>query len=106
LLQNVGDAGFIGELADDFLAAAPGQVAEMRLAAERRAADDLRRAAHTMKTNAATFGATSLADACRALEHAAADGAHGSWAELVTRVESELDGVTPALRSLRGDRGP
>ncbi|HEY7729331.1 MAG TPA: Hpt domain-containing protein [Gaiellaceae bacterium] len=102
LLANVGDADFVGELAGNFLAEAPGQVVELRRAAERGEAAELRRLAHTLKSNAATFGASELAESCRALEHAA-DGAGDGWAELVARVEAELVSVTPALRELGGD---
>jgi HPt (histidine-containing phosphotransfer) domain-containing protein len=105
LLANVGDADFVRELADSFLAQAPGQVVELRRAAEQGQAAELRRLAHTLKSNAATFGATGLAESCRALEHAA-DGAGDGWNELLARVEAELESVTPALRELRGDRAP
>jgi HPt (histidine-containing phosphotransfer) domain-containing protein len=102
LLANVGDADFVAELAGNFLAEAPVQVAELRRAAERGDAAELRRIAHTLKSNAATFGASGLTEACRTLEHAA-DGASDRWADLVERVEAELAGVTPALRELGGD---
>jgi HPt (histidine-containing phosphotransfer) domain-containing protein len=98
----VGDADFVGELAGNFLAEAPVQVGDLRRAAERGEAGDLRRIAHTLKSNAATFGASELAEACRVLEHAA-DGASDRWADLVERVEDELAGVTPALQELGGD---
>ena len=63
----------------------------------------VRRAAHTLKSNAATFGATALADRCRALESAAKDGdlagADGDTQEIATLLEEVRVG-TPRPRSL------
>ena len=62
-----GDPAFVAELVDTFLRGAPALLANLK-----RTADwpswELRRTAHTLKSNAQTFGAAALADLCPALE--------------------------------------
>ena len=67
-LQDNTGADFVIELVDTFMAEAPGMQAELRAAWAAGAADRFRRAAHSLKTNAQTFGALRLAEAARALE--------------------------------------
>jgi HPt (histidine-containing phosphotransfer) domain-containing protein len=59
LQDTVGDPAFVGELVGDFLGGAPAQISALRGAVEHGDAGELRRVAHTMKGNAATFGARS-----------------------------------------------
>jgi len=66
-----GDAGFVAELIDQFIAEAPELVAVARAGLEAGDADEVRRDAHTLKSNAATFGAGHLAESSRVLEEAA-----------------------------------
>ena len=49
-------------------------LADMRAALAAGDAEDLRRAAHTLKGSSASLGANDLADACRDVETAARDG--------------------------------
>ena len=67
LQANTG-ADFVVELVDTFAAEAPGMQAELRAAWAAGAADRFRRAAHSLKTNAQTFGALRLGEAARGLE--------------------------------------
>ena len=80
LEETVGDREFVAELIHDFLAELPAQLAELR-AASWRDAERLHRIAHTLKSNAATFGAERLANACRGSSNpvAPASGRCGSW---------------------------
>ena len=97
----MGDAAFVGELIDTFLADAPALLATMRRSQEQEDADTVRRAAHTLKSNGRTFGATALADACEELEHAAKTGAVAGTEELVTQVEELFPHVKAALEAER-----
>jgi len=56
------------------LADAPGQLATLRDAATSGDAEAARRAAHTLKGNGRTFGATALASLCQEAEAAATSG--------------------------------
>lgn len=55
-----------------------GRVAELTAAQD---PDTLRKAAHALRTPAATVGANSLAALCRDIEHLALEGHHGSQLE-------------------------
>ena len=67
-LREAAGADFVAELVDTFLEEAPQMLAELRAAQADAAADRFRRAAHSLKTNALTFGAMVLGAAARALE--------------------------------------
>ena len=67
-LQANAGADFVAELVDTFAEEAPGLLAELRGALAAGAAERFRRAAHSLKSNSSTFGATQLADKARALE--------------------------------------
>ncbi|MGH2930261.1 MAG: response regulator, partial [Solirubrobacteraceae bacterium] len=64
-LRELGGAEFLAEVVEVFLADAPALIASVRSSLERRDAEELRRAAHTLKSNAATLGAPAFAELCR-----------------------------------------
>jgi PAS domain S-box-containing protein len=101
LEASVGDAAFVGELIDTFLADAPALLATLRRSQEQEDADAVRRAAHTLKSNGRLFGAIALAGACEQLEHAAKTGAVAGTEELVTEVEELFPHVKAALEAER-----
>jgi len=72
LKDAVGD-DFIEELVNTFGEEAPVIITNMRQALSVQDVDVFRREAHSMKTNAATFGATGLADFAKKLEYLARD---------------------------------
>lgn len=67
LKEGVG-ADFVGELMTTFFEDANAQILEMHSALAAKDAETFRRAAHSLKSNAATFGATDLASLARELE--------------------------------------
>ena len=69
-----GDREFFAELIDEFLNDAPRQIQTLRDGAIAGDAETTRRAAHTLKGNGRTFGATEFAALCQEVEAAAADG--------------------------------
>ena len=92
-----GDEGFVSELIEQFVADAPRLVAAARAGLDAGDAGEVRRAAHTLKSNAATFGAHALAWRSRELEDAAKRGALEGASEQVDAMGSELDLVLEAL---------
>jgi HPt (histidine-containing phosphotransfer) domain-containing protein len=72
-------------------------IAGMAEAAGAGDADVLRRHAHTLKSNAASFGATELAQHCAALEARARAGDLAGAGEAVSRIAAEFDGARAAL---------
>ncbi len=67
-LKQMSGEDFINELIDTFLEDAPKMIAEIKSALAANNVDTFRRAAHSMKSNAATFGASHLAALAKELE--------------------------------------
>ena len=61
----------------------------------------LRRAAHSLKSNSADFGAQALSEMCRELEAKGKAGTLDGAQALVTSVEQEFGRVTLALQALQ-----
>ena len=97
LEETVGDPEFVAELIGDFLDGLPGQLEALRGAGQSGDSEQVHRIAHTLKSNASTFGAERLARACRELESAAA-GRSATTGDLVARVEAEANRAAPATR--------
>ncbi len=98
LLESVGgDSEFLAELIGDFLADAPKQVKSLRGSAASGDAGGARRAAHTLKGNARTFGAAELAALCQEAETAAAAGDLETVLARVDGIEQEWARVHAAF---------
>jgi CheY-like chemotaxis protein/HPt (histidine-containing phosphotransfer) domain-containing protein len=98
----VGDPVFVRELISTFLNDAPGLVGTLRSSLEQRNSEELRRAAHTLKSNGRTFGAIELASLSEELEFSAHRGSLTSADDLVTRIEKEYARVAGALGAFVG----
>ncbi|HEX5804367.1 MAG TPA: Hpt domain-containing protein [Azospira sp.] len=96
-LQETAGAEFVAELVDTFVEEAPGMLAALRQARATGDADAFRRAAHSLKSNSLTFGATALAAAARALElggissDAAVDGLQSAYDAAAQRLKELRD---------------
>ncbi len=102
LLATVGgDRAFFSEMIDTFLADSPKLIAAMRLALDSNNAEDLRRAAHTLKSNSANFGAANLSRMAKDLEEMGRVGTLGNAADKIAQFESEYDRVRGALQKAR-----
>ena len=85
------------ELIDAFLQNADGLVADLG----GDEAEKVRRAAHTLQSNARTFGATDLADLCQQLEERARAGELDSAEELARQIEEKYQRAAAALDAVR-----
>jgi CheY-like chemotaxis protein/HPt (histidine-containing phosphotransfer) domain-containing protein len=96
-----GDPEFVADLLDSFAADALVMLGELRSTVASGDNESVRRAAHTLKANAATFGATELAAICAELEASArnADLVHGG--RTLTRIQESYDDVRLQLEALR-----
>jgi PAS domain S-box-containing protein len=99
-LRELGGDEFVAEVTSTFLADAPTLLATMRRALEQQDADELRRAAHTLKSNGATLGAEEFSELCRELEDRAKSGELAGGGELADRIETEYARVREALATL------
>jgi CheY-like chemotaxis protein len=103
LVASLGPGGpeSVDGLIDAFLRNVPDQLSTLRSAIDRSDVDEVRRGAHTLKSNAATFGASFLADRCRDLEAVAKAGTIVGAGDRLAGIETELARVTAALAALR-----
>ena len=99
-LRQLGGEEFLEDLIDTFLAEATGQLTMLRRSIEQGEAVELRRAAHTLKSNGATFGAETFAELCRDLEERAKNGRLDGAAELADRIGVEFARLVAALEAL------
>lgn len=90
-LKQLSGADFINELIDAFLDDAPNMIHEMETALAARDVDSFRRNAHSLKSNANTFGATELAGLAKELEMMARENN--------LRVGDRLENLKHALRT-------
>jgi len=88
-------------LIDSFFKDAMELQASARDALAQDKTEDLRRAAHTLKSNSKKFGATTLADLCQDLENHAKSGILEGAEELLRQIEIEYPKVQIALETLR-----
>jgi HPt (histidine-containing phosphotransfer) domain-containing protein len=88
---------------DAFLGDAPELIATLHRSLGEQGAEELRRAAHTLKSNGATLGAAEFAELCRNLEQLAKDGELDGASELVDRIEQEYGPLRDALTALRSE---
>jgi HPt (histidine-containing phosphotransfer) domain-containing protein len=98
-LQAHAGADFVLTLVEAYAEEAQQLVAGLRSAAQRGDAERFETAAHTLKSNAATFGAMRLAEMARRLEWAE-PGAGLAAAGAVEALALELDASLLALRAL------
>jgi HPt (histidine-containing phosphotransfer) domain-containing protein len=99
-LQATAGADFVVELIDTFLHEAPGLLAELRAARADGDADRYRRAAHSLKSNGNTFGATALGAQAREIELGGL-GEPAADAARIAALEAEYARAAQALRELR-----
>ena len=67
-LKQMSGADFINELIDAFLDDAPNMISQMQTALGAKDVESFRRNAHSLKSNANTFGATELGALAKELE--------------------------------------
>ncbi len=106
LLDSVGgDASFLAELIDTYLADSTGLVAELHRALAAGDTDAFRRAAHTLKSSSASLGAASLSARWKELEMIARGGTLDGAAERLAGAEPAYEKVRAALEQVKQESG-
>ncbi len=95
------DDEFVAEMIDTFIDDAPGLLQQIQRAATQGDADELRIAAHSLKSNSAEFGARVLYELCREMEAMGRAGTPGEAKPLADRAGAEYDKLEAVLRNLR-----
>jgi PAS domain S-box-containing protein len=102
-LRNLGGDDFLREVVEAFLTDAPALIASLRSSLDQQNGEELRRAAHTLKSNGATLGAEEFAELCRTVEQQVKAGRLDDLSQLVDRIEQEFPPLRDALNSLRSE---
>jgi HPt (histidine-containing phosphotransfer) domain-containing protein len=100
-LKEVGDADFIKELIDTFLDDAPRMLKELRQALAGNNVELFRRTAHSLKSNANTFGALVLAGLAKDLELIGRDNQLNAVGDKLEKLTAEYAKVESALKGMR-----
>jgi HPt (histidine-containing phosphotransfer) domain-containing protein len=100
-LEHTAGAEFVAELVDTFLEEAPGMLAALRSARTENHAERFRRAAHSLKSNSSTFGASKLAALARELELKGLDADPARDMAALAALEVEYARVAVALKAPR-----
>lgn len=100
-LREMSGADFIGELIDTYLDDAPKLVGAMKAALQDGDAESFRRAAHSLKSNSATFGAAHLSALAKDLEMLGKEGKLQAAKGSLPAVETTLSSVAQELKGLR-----
>ena len=92
---------FLVELIDAFLKDSPELIQQMRSGLAAGDLETLRRAAHSLKSNSASFGADRLAGVARDLEMMAKSGSLGDVDSKLSEVEIEYAQLLPLLEEMK-----
>ena len=100
-LKQISGAEFINELIDTFLEDSPKLIEEMESALKTNSVDSFRRAAHSLKSNAATFGASELFTHAKELEMLGKENKINETGDRLKALEEAYESVRKELSGLK-----
>jgi HPt (histidine-containing phosphotransfer) domain-containing protein len=103
-MKSMTGPAFLVELIDVFLKDSPDLIKEMRAGLTADDSERVRRAAHSLKSNSASFGADRLAGVARELEMVAKSGELNGAEPKLFAVEAEYAQLLPLLEELKHER--
>ncbi len=99
-LKQMSGAEFINELIDAFLEDAPNMIQNMQTAVDMKDVESFRRNAHSLKSNAYTFGASELGTLAKELELMGKE----NNLDVGTRLEALQESFGKVVEALQGLR--
>jgi HPt (histidine-containing phosphotransfer) domain-containing protein len=103
LLESIGrDREFLDDLLQTYFEDSPNLLGAMHAALVAGNADEFRRAAHSLKSNSKSFGATELSRMCKELEDMGKAGTLDRGAEGLVQAEAEYARVRAELARMVG----
>ena len=103
-MKSMTGPAFLAELIDVFLKDSPDLIKEMRSGLAAGDVEGVRRAAHSLKSNSASFGASRLAGVARDLEMMAKSGSLQGAESKLSELEAEYAQLRPLLEELEHER--
>lgn len=104
MLKSMTEPVFLSELIDIYLCDAPQLIEQIRTGLAEGNIENVRRAAHSLKSNSASFGATRLAEFARELEMIAKAGTLENADVKLPLIEAEYARLVPVLVELKNER--
>jgi len=102
-MKSMTEPAFLVELIDVYLDDSPQLIEQIRLGLAAGQVEIVRRAAHSLKSNSASFGANRLANAARELEMIAKGGTLDGAGQKLEAVEVEFVQLLPVLAELKNE---
>jgi HPt (histidine-containing phosphotransfer) domain-containing protein len=99
-LVSATDAEFVAELIEAFLEDSPELIAQLKQSQNDNEPAVFQRAAHTLKSNGASFGAMQLAELAKELEMVGKSGDLSQVAEKILALETEYALVETELKAI------
>lgn len=96
-LDETGAAGLLRQIVQLYFQTTPRLIGELRQAQAAGSLEEVRNAAHSLKSSSANLGATRLAQMCKSVEHAARAGALHDALPDADAIEREYAAVRGAL---------
>lgn len=103
MMKSMTDPAFLATLIDVFLTDSPELIQQMRSGLATGDIELVRRAAHSLKSNSASFGADRLANVARELEMIAKGGTLVAAEPKLAAVEIEYTQLLPELMELKNE---
>ncbi len=98
-----GDVAFLNQVIDTYLADATNLLQNIRQATANGQAQELQRAAHSLKSNSANLGATRLSAYGKELEDLGKNGSTAVSAARLADLETEFQQVSTILQHIRAN---
>lgn len=99
-LKEMAGADFIGELIETFLEDAPQLIQQLHISLKIDDADTFRRTAHSLKSNAASFGANHLSGLAKELEVLGREAKLNEVGDRLGRLEEAYQTVANELKGM------
>lgn len=102
-IKSMTDTAFLVELIDTYLSDSPALLEQMRAGLATGDIELVRRAAHSLKSNSASFGAVRLTEVSRELEMLAKSGILEGGALKLAAVEAAFAQLSPVLEKMKNE---
>jgi HPt (histidine-containing phosphotransfer) domain-containing protein len=103
-MKSMTEPEFLVELIDVYLNDSPQLIEQIRFGLAAGEVESVRRAAHSLKSNSASFGANRLANATRELEMIAKGSTLDGAEPKLATIEAEYAQLAPLLMKLKNER--
>jgi len=102
-MKSMTEPAFLVELIDVYLMDSPQLIEQMRIGLATGEVETVRRAAHSLKSNSASFGAMRVADVSRELEMLAKSGTLDGGTSKLAAVEAAYAQFLPVLEKMKNE---